>query len=277
MISLLPSHRKTQRSSIDDQRLAEDRGTPSDVLTDRAEHGDDIVRALVAANPNTPADALTLLARSKRPNIRYLAASHPNTPAQALAELTRDRAVNVALQALSNPNVPIGVLREHAVSANDTIRATVAHLSRTPGDVHARLARDPVVRVRMEAVDRAGIPTDLLDELSRDEDGFVRARAARKLTDAARLDELSSDWDWVVRAAVAENDWTPLDTLQRLCTHPNDVVRNAAHAARLARVILPLDDDARPIAEELLESWAGTLPELITAAQQIVRQAAPAA
>lgn len=85
------------------QRVAEDKNTPSHVLTELARDDVRWVRANVANNPSTPVLDLIRLSQDREPMVRACVAKNPRTPVEIIEQLSHDPVWWVAQCVAENP------------------------------------------------------------------------------------------------------------------------------------------------------------------------------
>lgn len=283
-------------------RTIPDYGSQTTRLLAGASH--DEIRLSVATCDRVPPDALQSLARDRSAGIRAAVAKNPSTPTEALHGLANDTEESVRLALAGNANTPRAALASLARDRSGAVRSAVAGFHKTPGEILALLAQDVDANVRKAlcgalsirtiddkhlrtiaqssdvAVRRAcaaawSVPTDLLDDLSRDVDVSVRATVARNHNSGAdALARLADDQDVSVRAAVADlwdraTRWSDRDVpglqfdaakLSRLALVRNaQVRRGVAQSPRLpsqqvARLAMDPIEEVRRAAADAIET-----------------------
>ena len=159
--SISPESKCPVHASADSERLeacmalAEDEGTPPEVLAGLVDEADDELRVALAENPSTPPVTLALLAECGHCMTLQGVARNPGTPKETLYSLARAESLDVRLHVAGNPAAPSDLLAELALVADDAdVRLSVAENEFTPGNVLAALVGDmnPAVVAAARAV-----------------------------------------------------------------------------------------------------------------------------
>jgi hypothetical protein len=206
-------------SSFRDVRatVAENPGTPVDVLRELATSGYPSICSAATSNPAlTAADLEFCAATLEYERARMGIAANPNTPQHILDQLSEDPSPFVRVQTIGRCSQPIVDRLAH--DPQDMVRCHVGHSHRISIEQCELLAGDPDDWVRWAiAGNRVAPPPTVLDTLSRDTSTRVRHAVAGNLlvtSDLAR--RLRTDPDSDVREALAGNRSTPADVLAGL-------------------------------------------------------------
>ena len=181
--------------------LAEDPGTPPEVLDAIAGDDHPAIRIRAAGNPSASPATLARMAAdhphvdegqlfgdpdlrsatsedvATHRQVRVNLAGNPATPPETLRALGRDVWNAVRKQAAQNAATPPESLSRLAVDAVVGVRASTTVNPMTPPDTLAVLARDQDPRVRSLLASRAGLPAGMLAELANDPSEIVSASA----------------------------------------------------------------------------------------------------
>ena len=215
------------------RRAAANPLTEKDVLQTLS-HEEDIGVALgVAKNPGTPDSVLRALSHDKNSNIVFAVATNPNTPADILTTLSATQHFHRAIAA--NPSVPRNIreniFRGLATGGDASERSFVAEQRGLPKDVINILTKDEEPLVRSLIASNVDIPVERVEALSKDTDPFVRRGVmGRRDVKKQILRHASGDEDVYVRAAVAENPNTPEDILEKLSKDTDHRIRKRVAA-----------------------------------------------
>ncbi len=258
-------------------RVARDRNTPAELLTQLAFDQEPRVKKDVAANANTSSETLQFLFESERDQeILRCLASNPNTPQEALSQLSKSFPHSVArnistsasillqLCELKDPELhialaqnsatPAAVLEKLIAISNPFLsREIVAHPN-TPKVTLGLLAADPFFIPAI--ANNPSIPESLIEAFAEHESAEVRYRIAKNPSAITKiLLRLSRDQVSGIRGAVAQNPYTPFETLQLLARDKEHSVRYAVaqHPNAPTEAIIQFGTGTRVYREELWE------------------------
>jgi hypothetical protein len=214
-------------------------GNPSVAAADIlvfAAHPSVKIRAGVAGNPNISLDLLTQFANEQEEPIQIQVAKNPATPPHILNSMYRNAVnKNVGSWIIGNPNLDDETLEAIGLSPDTDayVQQTIALNPRTPSHVIAHLASSTEQWVRSAVTRRIlqgqEVPFHVIAALASDDNEYIRTNMAcyPHLT-VELIDTLSRDPKGDVRASVAWNKATPPDILTRLANDKLKTVRKAA-------------------------------------------------
>ena len=186
----------------------------------------------LARNPKTPPEVLAHLAKSERVDVRCAAAGHEQLSESSMEELSRDSADTVRQRVVRRGDLP-DRLRECLLRDSvDVIRFLA--LAGASNSTDAELSQlDGTLRVELrEAVSRNTKDPHKLVRFAADSAQSVRQLVgANAATPLAILEQLSRDANGYVRGAVASNVAAGAEVLGRLSVDPTPQVRTAAAAS----------------------------------------------
>jgi hypothetical protein len=112
-------------------------------------------------------------------HIRCIVAANPNTPMDVLAHLAEDSANLVRRHVAENPRTSQAVLKRLAYDHEAEVRLAVAENSCTSPELLARLDSD--ADVRYGVAENPHMPMNILADLARDDNPYIRFRALKTL------------------------------------------------------------------------------------------------
>ncbi|MEQ9450500.1 MAG: hypothetical protein RJQ07_02850 [Pseudomonadales bacterium] len=152
------------------QALAQNPGTPIDLLAKLKEDPDELVRFYLVSNPACPKEVLVDLSVDRSSTVRRGVAENPKTPANLLRTLAEDAKYEVSARVAINKRCPTKTLEGLARHRNIDVRRSVASSIRTPESCLAKLTLDKNKTVRELAMKNPKLPTkvikSMLDEKS---------------------------------------------------------------------------------------------------------------
>lgn len=283
---------------------AADPTTPPARLAELAGSTDDAVRAKVATNPAAPQATLETLgtdhaapvrrgvaghclapqlvlealATDAAEEVRQAVATNPATQESLLWSLSRDEVPQVRRSVVAHPAASMDLLRQLAKDSDSGVRMAVASQPRAPHDAFDALARDADMFVRVGVAENPAAPRTALALLAADPESRVRkgtAENSRLPHDLAGL--LADDQDPLVIGSLAENPAIPALVLDRLGSHSDGWVRNAANkAARAHQLSAAADPGTLPnelqklAAHEALDVKSAVAGNLATPAETLL-------
>ena len=133
------------RGALDRRRLgillAQNVNTPFEMLAELVETTDDVLTLKhVANNRGTPVEVLRRLARHSDPRVREQVAKNPVIPVDLLTPLLEDNRIDVRRGSLANPAMPVETLR--AFADDPRYRAAVASNPILPVEVLLAMAKE---------------------------------------------------------------------------------------------------------------------------------------
>ena len=184
---------ETNKDELVHFHVAGNPNTPSDALRNLAKDKDEIILNSVANNPNTPPDVLKILATNENDHICMLVAKNPNTPPDVLKILLTHKDANIRKEIASSKNQKLfseieedkeglNVLNALIKDRSEVVRATLAsnHLFSDP-KILTLFSTDESEYVRIGVAKNPNTPSDVLQVLARDENGYVRQAAIETL------------------------------------------------------------------------------------------------
>lgn len=148
----------------------------------------------LCSRPDATPEALDEWSDHWDESVTKIIAKHPNTSLETLKKLAISDNPWVVEEALSNARLPQEFVDGFATSPLVSARAIVARRTMNP-TLLAKLAEDDSEIVRLEAVKNERTPSEVICRTAEtDEDVFVVAAAAKRLTDSKLLDAVVERW-----------------------------------------------------------------------------------
>lgn len=206
--------------------VAEDYGMPPELLYQLINHGDFVIRWMLAGNPSLPAALLRNLANDADGQVRDRAARNPSTPPDVLSALIADEDADVRCAAAANKFLPVGLAIQIAESTDPKMRGRAAAHPLFPMSIIRKLADDKDDFVRFSVVHNKSLPADLCFKLASDRSSMV-LMAVAVLTEIhpeilSIYSQSSIDF---LRWMSSENPSLPADNFDRLASDESDLVR----------------------------------------------------
>jgi hypothetical protein len=178
----------------------------------------------IARNPQADADLLNALWQSSDEKyLRAEIATHEACPADLLTQALDSELPLLRRKAASNAKLSSSQLMHLLGDSEAQVRAAaLRHL----GANNIQLIDEPARRVRRELARKSGLDTELIAQLSVDEDNWVRRWVARNpATPKALLRVLAQDSEAEVRRGVARNPLLTKDLCKKLACDAEAWVR----------------------------------------------------
>ncbi len=176
-----------------------------DILDNYVSDKSSTIRKAIAQRSRLPEHIITTLAADRAKTVREALAENSVTPAMILSGLAQDQEEAVRSAALANDNCP-----QEAIHVARLEEAARPGLEEKPVD---KLTFDEFISLLGDE----NTPADILAQLARHNDAWIRAGAAlHRNTTADVLCSLTSDTALVVKQSLAFNRNTPSEILVRL-------------------------------------------------------------
>lgn len=213
-------------------RVAADRSTTTQTLSELASDKSPKVRQAVAANPSTSLDVLDVLVRDEKWAVRFAVAENPGPHALAIALAASD--ADVRGRAAQRSDLDASDVQLVLRDPVHTVRERMGEVTRDPVVV-AALARDSHPAVRSTILLNPTLTEADAEMLASDPIAQVRATAAgcRRLRPET-LSRMADDRSSLVRWSVLVDNPERLDLARKIAEDPDEM--NASQAkAQLTR------------------------------------------